>query len=384
MAALATTLSIRIEHLTFVLISKSVADNKGYVYVIDSTKGVIEERNKIIFEVYDDKGINLGVYNAYSSVSELGIWRLCFVSKDDIQHIEKFDNYIQATLLDVRLQAFINENFHLLPFVTKADASGTQLILTKAQLASDPDKEIYTYLDGVNPNGIITCPVTTTESYEINKRDIQIFRPTLITLQQKSDFLEDNYNLITESYSKITDYNIKLDNFHAHVDLYEITAVKKERGETFLPDSIIFQIGKCSFDVLHHDIHREGYYIFNIKLPETTILKYGIYNNFVSGITNNNDENYITKPLNYIKQPVADNYAQTVRDIDTTIENIKSKHYIFTAHRNIIQFPIKQIIQFNTLTRQFLDGGRKSKRKRNHRKSNRRKSIRKKHKSKRI
>ena len=356
--------SIIIDDLKFKLISKSVPDFKAYMYSFNKRTGFLEDRKKIMFEVYQVSSNRLvGFYSAYTSVSELGIWRVCFLEPGQHERIYKFDNYIQATLIDIRLQMFINAKFDLLPFVTLKDATGTKQIYSPEYLKKYPDiANDYTYIDGVNPYGAIGCTPAESDSLtNISNRFIQLFTPGLITIQQKSMFLEENYNLIQESYTKITEYNTQLDNFQAHVEIYEIQATKKIESRLNIPPSIIFQIGKFILDVipLEEEIHREGYYIFNMKLPEATINEYGLYDHYISGTFINpfqgkasykTEEDYITKPLNYIEQPIGDKYPQA-SSTGNELENIKSKHYFFTAYKNEIQFPIKQIIQFtSTLT----------------------------------
>jgi hypothetical protein len=351
--------SIIIDDLKFTLISKSLPDFKAYMYSFNKSTGFIEDRKKIIFEVYQVSSKRLiGGYSAYTSVSELGIWRVCFLEPGQHERIYKFDNYIQATLIDIRLQMFINANFDLLPFVTVKDATGVKQIYSPEYLKRYPDvADQYTYIDGVNPYGAIGCTPAESDSLtNISNRFIPLFTPGLITIQQKSMFLEENYNLIQESYTKITEYNTQLDNFQAHVEIYEIQATKKIESRLSIPPNIIFQIGKFILDVIpvEERIHREGYYIFNMKLPEAKINKFGLYDHYISGTFINpfqgkasykTEEDYITKPLNYIEQPVGDKYPQAATT-GNELENIKSRYYFFTAYKNEIQFPIKQIIQF--------------------------------------
>ena len=352
--------SITIDNFQFTLISKSVADSKAYLFSFDKTKGLIEDRKKIMFQSRNLTSNLIQNYQAYTSVSELGMWRLCFLQPGKIERINKFDNYIQATLLDIRLQIFINENFDLLPFVSVSDATGVKQIYSKEFFKTYPDFENdYTYIDGINPNGIISCLASLPRNRaDIEKRFIPLFPPGLRTLEQKSSFLEENYNLIQDSYHKISEYNTQLDNFQAHVEIYEILAVRKEESLYEDTNNIIFQVGKFILDVipLEEGIHREGYYIFNMKLPDSKINEYGLYDRYISGTCINpfqdsvsyySEEDYITKPINYIIQQRNVGVSQAVITSDVR-ENIKSKHYFFTAYKNEVQFPIKQINQFTS------------------------------------
>ena len=120
MSAFDFDLSIIIDDFKFTLISKTVASNKGY-YCEKYHFAIQEERKKVVITSEKigggTEGVSVGEkkrFYAYSSVSQLGTWRLCIL--DEQNRLLKFDNYIQATLLDVRLQNFININFYFLPY----------------------------------------------------------------------------------------------------------------------------------------------------------------------------------------------------------------------------------------------------------------------------
>ena len=382
--------SITIDDFRFTLISKSVPDFRSYLFSFDKTKGVNEERKKIMFQSQNLTTSIIEKHYAYTSVSELGMWRLCFLQPGRVENIYKFDNYIQATLLDIRFQIFINKNFDLLPFVSEIDATGTKNILSaKVKSLYPKESKDYDYIAGINPHGIIGCsPAQPNHQRDIENRFIPLFSPGLITLQQKSSFLEEKYNLIQDSYNKITEYDIQLDNFQAHVDIYEILAVRKEESLYEDTNNIVFQIGKFVLDVipLQENIHREGYYIFNMKLPDAKINKYGLYDRYISGTCINpfrnsvsyySEEDYITKPLNYIIQQRQVGVSQSAITGDVR-ENIKSKLYFFSAYKNEVQFPINQIIQFTASARASLPqsqvksigGHKRSKKSRKGKKSN--------------
>ena len=188
--------SINIDNFKFTLISKSVPDNRGYILSFDKTKGILEDRKKIMFQSQNLTTSITQNYNAYTSVSELGMWRLCFLEPTNVSSIYKFDNYIQATLLDIRLQLFINNNFDLLPFISEGDATGTRRILTEEvkQLYPEVAKD-YEYIEGINPTGVIACIPTPEIALipgtpkSIVGRWIPIFLPNLKKIQEKTSFL---------------------------------------------------------------------------------------------------------------------------------------------------------------------------------------------------
>ena len=351
------TLSVDIDEYTFTLISRTIGDGKGYNY--DTTGGFIEDRNKVVIESEKRETREKQRFYAYTSVSELGIWRYCIANRTG--HLQKFDNYIQATLLDIRLQSFINEHFRSLPFAETKDTH------TRPQLKDST----------VNPNGAISClsdlDTFTSVSGRILNRWIPIFPPNLLRIEDKSNFLRSNYHLLPDSFERKIEYQVSLDNYTANVEIHEITATRKREGPQ-LPEAIVFQIGKFNLHVEEHNIHREGYYIFNINLPSTRINEFGLYTNYISGTCQNpfskavykSEDDYISKALNYKEQPTADNYKQ-IDQSNAEIENIHSQHYFFTAYKNDTIFPIEEV-------RGGLRGGRRTKKRNTKRKNKRRKN----------
>jgi hypothetical protein len=360
-ATVSPTLSVDIDDYRFTLISRTIGD--GNVYMYDSRNGFLEDRNKVVIESEKIETREKQRFYAYTSVSELGIWRYCIANRTG--HLQKFDNYIQATLLDIRLQSFINEHFRSLPFAETKDTH------TRPQLKDST----------VNPNGAISClsdPDTFTRvSGRILNRWIPIFPPNLLRIEDKSNFLRSNYHLLPDSFERKIEYQVSLDNYTANVEIHEITATRKtelpQGPQSLLPEAIVFQIGKFNLHVEEHNIHREGYYIFNINLPSNRINEFGLYTNYISGTCQNpfskavykTEDDYISKALNYKEQPTADNYKQ-IDQSSAEIENIHSQHYFFTAYKNDTIFPIEEIRRFG--------GGRRNKKRNTKRKNKRRKN----------
>jgi len=360
-ATVSPTLSVDIDDYRFTLISRTIGD--GNVYMYDSRNGFLEDRNKVVIESEKIETREKQRFYAYTSVSELGIWRYCIANRTG--HLQKFDNYIQATLLDIRLQSFINEHFRSLPFAETKDTH------TRPQLKDST----------VNPNGAISClsdPDTFTRvSGRILNRWIPIFPPNLLRIEDKSNFLRSNYHLLPDSFERKIEYQVSLDNYTANVEIHEITATRKtglpQGAQSLLPEAIVFQIGKFNLHVEEHNIHREGYYIFNINLPSNRINEFGLYTNYISGTCQNpfskavykTEDDYISKALNYKEQPTADNYKQ-IDQSNAEIENIHSQHYFFTAYKNDTIFPIEEI--------RGLGGGRRNKKRNTKRKNKRRKN----------
>ena len=92
-----------------------------------------------------------------------------------------------------------------------------------------------------------------------------------------------------------------------------------------ISENIVFQIGKFTLDLSVKGEKREGYYIFNMREPSTKINCYGLYTNYISGtgqnpytVTSKQEDNYISKPLNYTQQPLADNQHQISKNFFTS------------------------------------------------------------------
>jgi hypothetical protein len=347
-------LSIIIDDYKFTLISKTDASFKGY-YNKNYHMVFTEERKKVVITSQNIRTGEQKRFYAYTSVSQLGTWRLCILEPNN--RLNKFDNYIQATLIDIRLQNFINMNFDLLPYSEASDTFSSKLTSNQiAQITSSNKSEktanAFNYEEGVNPNGSISCFFNSDISSIINRRWIEIF-PTYLNLrrmEEKSHFFNFNYNLLRESLKKIVEFEIELDVYTGKVEMYEITATNKNINPGF-QENIIFQIGKFILNLKNGE-KREGYYIFNIIEPSTKITCYGLYSNYISGTFQNpysnlskREDNYISKPLNYKEQPMEDNQHQISRNLNP-IEDIGSKHYSFTAYKNNEIFPIQQIREF--------------------------------------
>lgn len=348
-------LSIIIDDYKFTLISKTVASSKGY-YSINQKFVILEDRNKVVITSEKNGSGEKKRFYAYTSVSQLGTWRLCII--DSKNHLNKFDNYIQATLIDIRLQNFINMNFDLLPYSESSDTFTRRLVENEIKSITKRGEQIndaFNYQEGINPHGSISCWFNSDLSSIINRRWVPIFSPVLITMEDKSNFIESTYDLIRDSLKKIVVFDIKLDVYKANVEIYEITATKKKHiFNPIISENIVFQIGKFTLDLSVKGEKREGYYIFNMREPSTKINCYGLYTNYISGtgqnpytVTSKQEDNYISKPLNYTQQPLADNQHQISKNLNP-IEDIGSQHYSFTAYKNDEIFPIKQIRGFLT------------------------------------
>ena len=80
---------------------------------------IIIQNILIIIQVVVIRSVKLET-NLYTSVSELFCWRLCFNNRDSIY---KFDNYIQATIIDFRLQKYIWNHFDKFPYIQENESN---------------------------------------------------------------------------------------------------------------------------------------------------------------------------------------------------------------------------------------------------------------------
>ena len=96
-------IKIIIDNFEFKLISKSVMTEETEYYKVEILSTNLTTREQTTF---------------YAYISQSGtIWRFC--SKLPGNSIEKYDNYIQATILDFRLQSFIFSNYDSLPLYSQ-------------------------------------------------------------------------------------------------------------------------------------------------------------------------------------------------------------------------------------------------------------------------
>ena len=319
-------MEIVIGNFTFVLKSKTVADNKRYMFTLEDYS-FTETRNKIMFESYPTGRKNKKkILYAYTSVSQLGIWRLCYYYGNTLV---KFDNYTQATMLHIKLQQFINDKFNELPFATD---------FTFSRKLIDKDVKKYgtipKYKKGINENGAIACIIPEKiDIKSIENRYISFFPSTAITITKKSDYFTDN-DFKVDSVDYLFTINITLESIRINMKMYR---VKVSSNET-----IIMEIGKFTIKHLHKHLDtRTGYYICNmIKSDEIT--QYGLYSKYISGTCNpdrGKEEGYTSKPLEYYY--LTKIYEDSITN--KTKQNLNHPIYEYMGYRRQNIFPILQL-----------------------------------------
>jgi hypothetical protein len=343
-------MEIIIGDFTFELKSKTVADNKGYItthFQGDESymnNPFVETRNKVMFESYPTGRNNeKKILYAYTSISELGLWRICYVQGETLL---KFDNYTQATMLHLRLQTFINDNYDSLPFTTSEFTFSRRIISEDEPIFY---VDIPEYNDSINPHGVIAC--TSPEEIDeelIQNRYIPFFHSSARTITSKSDyFVEMGFSLVSTDY--LFELNVTLDNIHVIMEMYRVK-VNTSEPESEIKE-IIMEIGK--YNITHTDEHRTGYYICNMIINDE-INQYGLYSTYISGSANNppraTEESYTSKPLEYITQ--AKKYKNNTTD--TKEQNLNHPIYSYMGYRHQNIFPICQLSESK--------GGKKRKR----------------------
>ena len=144
---------IEIDDYIFFLLWKSVGDSglnyqETARFLPTNYGGFIEDRNKITFISKNKLTNERNIYNCYTSVSELGLWRLCFNHPRNPAAVAKFDQYIQATVIDIRLQRFFYENYRNLDFVP-LQYINSELYFNRFRIIRNESL--------INPNGAIPC-----------------------------------------------------------------------------------------------------------------------------------------------------------------------------------------------------------------------------------
>jgi hypothetical protein len=370
--------SIVIDDYKFIIMSKNIPDFNEYIDkdILEQIEQIkdpkkkklkknqntfIEDRYKIYFIVEDKSGKKEDLY-AYTSISQMLCWRICFLTYEDYLILEKFHNYKQDTILDLRLQKYIWEVFDELPYATEPH--------TKYKNPSNTS-------DGQNPNGIIKCPVFDINNranidymnsdYKIGRRsnmlDMNIFDfkniyPEITQITELSDL---KYDLaICRDYGK---YHIKNIIFSVRLENKEIKLSSNEQSIITNPEAInpeapslittkdfpqtlVVQIGVCELKLQTGGKIYSGMYILNLIPDIVTINSYGLYNKYYYDYSSNNfsDDNIqfidtivnyhiVSKPLEYKNQV---SYRRS--DYDKNDDDFGDESYIFIANHNWKKF----------------------------------------------
>ena len=143
-------LSIEIDDFIFTLICKSVADT-NIAYGIEPHSN---DRHLIQYTSRNKKTDKSILLCAYTSVSEMCFWRVA--TYKGANYLNKYDNYLQSTLLHLKLQEFIWHNFEKIPFIDNTNKD----LIEYTNLIDNLEYIIKNLNTLINPYGIIKIPQT--------------------------------------------------------------------------------------------------------------------------------------------------------------------------------------------------------------------------------
>ena len=349
---------IEIDDYIFTIISKNVADfyKEYWSSKKKSTTSNYEDRFKIYFTSKNIKVPNsptIELY-AYTSISEMLCWRVCFLRADN--GYNKFDNYIQATILHMELQKFIWDKFDDLPYTsTEIPQSSTLdkyawinytnytkmngINKTISPRSTNPDfdeklaGEIEKAKNGAqkNPNGVLVCNFNDTDT-NINGRGIQIAENIL-------DF-EDKYsidNYIGQSNIKIN-IDINYNEYKIRNKIYEIKLTSKIVFSYY--KHIIAQVGECELE--YNGRTWRGMYILNLIQVGVKINSYGLYSNYFFDTQSKLNKKWNKfKNIKVISKPIE--YKSQVHSYSIENDDFENNYYVFIAHYNDDKFIIREL-----------------------------------------
>jgi len=181
-----SNLKIKIDNFEFNLISKSVPSIDVNYKKVEITSINIKTEESTHFFAY---------------ISQSGaLWRLC--SGPKLKSIEKYDNYIQATILDMRLQSFIFLNYDSLPDYSEKEIT---CIISKDTFHNE-------YMPHINNRGIDfgkTVPYIINES--VQKKIFDEYIKTIPNNIDTSSYTSANF-LKKFNMTEIDIYKSKVDS----------------------------------------------------------------------------------------------------------------------------------------------------------------------------
>jgi hypothetical protein len=245
--------------------------------------------------------------------------------------INKFDNYIQSTIIDFRLQDFIWKVYERLPETQFANERQRN---TPKFLCPKPDvNNIDLHVKGrkIKINNINET------NYEINESNYDI-----IDLYDRP--IVDIKN-IKNSKINYADYKIALEGINIQNNIYGIKIRHKISGLVLIVQIGSFSISTTGISYDHEkqiDVKvvakRKGYYAINIIPENTKINDFGLYSNYYYEDTGEYNGNYISKPLDYKTQV-------SISSEELDIANIYNDYYYYIAFINEDKFIMKQLLE---------------------------------------
>jgi hypothetical protein len=302
-------------------------------------------------------------FEVYTSISEMGCWKFLKTRPSD-GALDKFDNYLQSTIIHFELQQFIWKHYNDLPDIDELKTQDFRAYLSIIDNITkcydntsivERFKQLVTEDENKRLKFIIPEDSNDYEHGYLNKQKRQSF----------SDFFENKYKILNTSI--IMSYNGNLDYIKLkNLNIYNVLVQNKTNEK----EQLIFQVGYVDFKVdiesankqnrdrgfshyinqieditnirisdlkgkllkeLENKTHRTGYYILNIIEPNTCINENGLYNNYYNGGI------YTNKPIEYKDR----------KRLFDNINHIGLNVYYYIANENTNLFPIKQLIEYN-------------------------------------
>jgi len=345
------------------LLSRSINDGSKYLYqegiqegCTSNTKGFIETRNKVLIQSVSNKTKKGMKFMAYTSLSELGCWRLCFIRTSDCG-LDKFDNYLQATQIHPELQKFIWKKWDTIPYA-KIRHTRHKTMKLKIEKNKSHKHGIYS---GFNKHGSLPCQLTTEDiRSEIVDRGISFNTidtgyPISKSRHTRYDYMRTNYTVDLSkpvySYTFDFEYNTrkkgKMNTLtHGTANIYYLDCSKTKKKDV----NITFVVCeyKVRFVVQSQETPpetRRGFYIMNVL--ETgplfiPITEYGIAEKYIHLDEYPETNEYILKPLEYTDQAL----EFTSRDGEKIYEDVGLTNYVSLAinmDANEIPFPCNRL-----------------------------------------
>ena len=275
----------------------------------------------------------MNIYNCYTSVSELGLWRLCFTKEENPHALNKFNNYIQATIIDIRLQQFFYEHYEDLKYVPLHYVS-SKFYFNRYRLISNNSP--------LNPNGAIPCKqVTAYENRLINNVGRSKLLEPQTTRDLMSDKLRNEYEIV--EYISLFAYDVnfhvaeEINNIEGKIEIYNIVTQNKINGKILHFNVMYFNINcgpKSSFT------NHVGASIINIVDNEAKIMQFGLLDFYYSENSRFDSQKYVTKPLNY--KDGAERWELPIIDFNNSL-------YILSTDLSNPFFPLAEFIQQKTI-----------------------------------
>ena len=299
--------AITIDDYKFIIIGKSINDNNPEFLNYYKSGSIIEfeDRNKLRIKSVNLTTGEILIYNLYTSVSEMFCWRLCFIKPESENVFNKFDNYIQATLIDLRLQKYIWDNFDSFAFIGNKEANISSEKISK--FTYDNENLLIDILNTENEtdtlNDLLDDDLLDIEN--LTKKNKKEKLNEIICKKQKEMYVKQNE--IYKKQKEICEFNKKINENNILNEKY------KEQLNQINPFGII----NCSFNDknITNYVDKRGIQINNLNIKN-------FYNYF--------DINNLNDKIKYVK------YNKTYGNKDFYVEIYGIRITNKTTSENII------------------------------------------------